>query len=308
MSTVYFLLRNNAQLGPYTIDELLQQSLRDKDLVWAEGSSTVWSFPSELTELQPWFPPKMKKEDQPEGTAEEKLERRAEELRQKALSASLQSSWQTSAKEASYEPHGFILPEEAQIEFIDHRNDRKRAIPLSEMLAAAMVTVIVGASLYGGRVFLGMSNKQEMTAALPVRVVAVQENTAKAPLTMAEPIADTATMLAADSLAAVDSLAAPVIRQEPVQIRKDKKQPDSSVKEPIAASNEIKVPEVSRSEETAKAVVNPPDADSVKKQAPEVQPEEKKKSLGQVLKGLFKKKKKDRQPADSSQTKEAPAN
>jgi hypothetical protein len=54
MHKVYLLLRNNKQLGPYSLDELLQQSLKPFDLVWVEGRSAGWRYPTEIDTLKPY--------------------------------------------------------------------------------------------------------------------------------------------------------------------------------------------------------------------------------------------------------------
>jgi hypothetical protein len=52
MQKVYLLLRSNKQSGPYTIDELLDLNLKPLDLVWVEGKSFGWSYPSEIESLK----------------------------------------------------------------------------------------------------------------------------------------------------------------------------------------------------------------------------------------------------------------
>jgi hypothetical protein len=52
MHKVYLLLRNNKQLGPFSLDELLQQSLQPFDLVWVEGRSAGWRYPTEIDTLK----------------------------------------------------------------------------------------------------------------------------------------------------------------------------------------------------------------------------------------------------------------
>lgn len=55
MHKVYLLLRNNKQQGPYSLEELLQQSLKPFDLVWVEGRSAGWKYPSEIETLKPFL-------------------------------------------------------------------------------------------------------------------------------------------------------------------------------------------------------------------------------------------------------------
>lgn len=56
MQRVYLLLRNNKQTGPHSFDELVQMGLKNSDLVWIEGKSFGWSYPSEIEALKPYIP------------------------------------------------------------------------------------------------------------------------------------------------------------------------------------------------------------------------------------------------------------
>src|SRR3954464_6534578 len=52
MQRIYLLLRNNKQSGPHTLDELINLALKPFDLIWIEGKSSAWSYPSEVAELK----------------------------------------------------------------------------------------------------------------------------------------------------------------------------------------------------------------------------------------------------------------
>lgn len=52
MSKVYLLLRNNKQSGPHSLEELLKLGLKPMDLIWVEGKSFGWSYPSEIQSLK----------------------------------------------------------------------------------------------------------------------------------------------------------------------------------------------------------------------------------------------------------------
>src|SRR5882762_5511745 len=54
--TTYLLLRDNKQSGPYTFDELKEKGLKAYDLVWIEGKSAAWRYPSEVDELSAFAP------------------------------------------------------------------------------------------------------------------------------------------------------------------------------------------------------------------------------------------------------------
>lgn len=55
MST-YLLLRNNKESGPFTTEQLVANGLKPYDLVWLQGKSAAWRYPSEIPELQPYAP------------------------------------------------------------------------------------------------------------------------------------------------------------------------------------------------------------------------------------------------------------
>lgn len=54
--TMYLLLRNNKQSGPYSLDDLKSMGLKAYDLVWLEGKSAAWRYPCEIEELKPFAP------------------------------------------------------------------------------------------------------------------------------------------------------------------------------------------------------------------------------------------------------------
>lgn len=56
MQKVYLLLRSNKQTGPYSLEELLQLNLKPFDLVWVDGRSAAWQYPSEIPSLKAYVP------------------------------------------------------------------------------------------------------------------------------------------------------------------------------------------------------------------------------------------------------------
>ena len=52
----YLLLRDNKESGPYMLDDLVRLGLKPYDLVWLEGKSAAWRYPSEINELKPYAP------------------------------------------------------------------------------------------------------------------------------------------------------------------------------------------------------------------------------------------------------------
>jgi hypothetical protein len=53
---MYLLLRNNKQSGPHSVDDLKSMGLKAYDLVWLEGKSAAWRYPSEIEELSSFAP------------------------------------------------------------------------------------------------------------------------------------------------------------------------------------------------------------------------------------------------------------
>lgn len=52
----YILLRDNKENGPFTLEELAAKGLKPYDLIWIEGRSAGWRYPSEIEELKPFAP------------------------------------------------------------------------------------------------------------------------------------------------------------------------------------------------------------------------------------------------------------
>lgn len=49
-------MRNNKQSGPFSKEELLQLGFKPYDLIWVEGKSALWRYPSEVPELKEYAP------------------------------------------------------------------------------------------------------------------------------------------------------------------------------------------------------------------------------------------------------------
>ncbi len=52
----YLLLRDNKQSGPYLVTEIIEKGIKPYDLVWLEGKSAAWRYPSEIEELKAYAP------------------------------------------------------------------------------------------------------------------------------------------------------------------------------------------------------------------------------------------------------------
>ncbi|TMI86105.1 MAG: hypothetical protein E6H08_21595 [Bacteroidetes bacterium] len=52
----YLLLRSNKQTGPFSQEQLIQLGLKPYDLIWVQGKSAAWRYPSEVPELKEYAP------------------------------------------------------------------------------------------------------------------------------------------------------------------------------------------------------------------------------------------------------------
>jgi hypothetical protein len=52
----YLLLRDNKQSGPYSLEEMIAKGFKPYDLIWAEGKSAGWRYPSEFLEFSAFAP------------------------------------------------------------------------------------------------------------------------------------------------------------------------------------------------------------------------------------------------------------
>jgi hypothetical protein len=300
MQKVYLLLRNNHQTGPFTLEELVQQKIRPADLVWIEGKSQAWSYPSEIKELKTssCFSELVETTGHPlhsstSPTADD-IEQRAEELRQRVLSFAPASFPQINFVRDKVYTDALNSIEKDSIDFVDHR---KKEVPALEWISGVAVTLIVAGGVYGGQKYFSAGSNL-----LPASTqsVAVDNHAAKVVI---RPNIQTA--LANYKEAHPDTAVLAV-----VEIKK----PDKPFKKRKVADALPAKRIVTPREETAAAVARIFVDEPIKEEALQVEPKpivsiepiEKKKSLGQVLKGLFKKKKKqDEKPEDVDGSKRA---
>ena len=52
----YRLLRSNKETGPYSQEEMIVMGFKPYDLIWVEGKSAGWRYPSEIPELKAYAP------------------------------------------------------------------------------------------------------------------------------------------------------------------------------------------------------------------------------------------------------------
>jgi hypothetical protein len=54
--SLYRLLRSNKESGPYSLNDLVTLGLKPYDLIWVDGRSAAWRYPSEILELKEYAP------------------------------------------------------------------------------------------------------------------------------------------------------------------------------------------------------------------------------------------------------------
>jgi len=155
MERVYLLLRNNGQTGPFTIDELLQQSLKPSDMIWIEGRSSAWTYLSEL-ELTPFIKKAEVVNRRPITKTEDEIEIKAEELRQRILAAAPKNHLSQHVTEIESYASPYKLSEN-KIEFVDIKKERriKKNTALIEFLLTCFVAGLFMLGIYKGKSFLG---------------------------------------------------------------------------------------------------------------------------------------------------------
>jgi hypothetical protein len=215
MQKIYLLLRNNTQLGPFTIEELLEQEILPTDLIWIEGKSLAWSYASELNLLKlarkgsdsahknasgsgqgshpgaaskrkrarlrrgetphhPEHPAPLLAAPMTSAFTEADVEKKAEELRQRALAAESTQYKRPTPVPSTYTP-AYSESEESDIEFVYHKRGLK--IPFPQILVGGLVIAMLVAGWYGQPLF---RQKTDMVDATATPLNSTEENTARA--------------------------------------------------------------------------------------------------------------------------------
>ena len=107
----YLLLRSNKQSGPYSLQQLVSSGLKPYDLVWVEGRSAAWRYPSEVEGLKAYAPAT---EEQPYDRFYKKKEEKPQE-KEIARPVQPQQEVYVAPKEETYVPpkeEVYVLPEE----------------------------------------------------------------------------------------------------------------------------------------------------------------------------------------------------
>lgn len=350
MQKIYLLLRNNNQLGPFTIEELLEQKLLPSDLVWVEGKSLAWSYVSELNLLKlarnggegphhaapgpvqssvhsaphhkrkhprirrsEIVPPPPSPEQRPRPAApltpapmssafsEGDVERKAEELRQRALAAERSFHHrQPTPAQTEYQPD-LIGAMDSDIEVVYHK--RGLNIPFPQMLVGGMVIAMLVAGWYGKPLFRQKIDTVDATA---TPLMNTQENAAAAtykPAPVPAVVTDTAAVTdSAQAEAAQASLAvytpaggassrAAVSSRPEVTVPATTPETTAAERPPVVQKQSEPVhTEPKEPEKTTPIVVTAKKEPADTEAAAAVNDESREKKKG-FLKGLFKKKK-----------------
>lgn len=308
MQKVYLLLRNNRQSGPFSIDELWQQNLRATDMVWIEGKSTAWAYLSEL-ELKPTVSDEKPVATMP-GRRVDDIEWKAEQLRKQALTYQPVAKPNIIPREPVKvkESTGENDTEPESIDFVDHRKDRRSI--LGEVLMTAVIIGIFAGGLYGGRTLF--FNQSGVASPVVTKMNTTDQhhaNKREIPVNEFDQINNVET-----TEPSIDSnilAALPQPKNNTARSTTPSTQPATKID-----SNEVAIHQPTtekQAEPVLPPVVKTTEADSTKNEKSKTEPEagvteetEKKKSLGQAIKGLFKKKKK--QTDNNTETKEEKEN
>lgn len=302
MERVYLLLRNNQQSGPFTIGELWQQQLKPTDMIWIEGKSNAWTFLAEL-ELTPFIASSLSEEKNTE-KAEDEIERKAEELRQKILSSSTSFYTPRTVERESYASPYYLSDNE--LEFVDHRKERRarKSAVIGELALTGVVVGLFALGIYKGKSFLGERKQVETSVATklntndehtaqrkhqePSLMIAAPDTTHK----LDSSIALVKPKLKKTHVVKPDSVAASAISQDNANsaVMPPNKKEDMTGQIPVEQAATVKKEDVKKEDAVVKkATVSSDKKEDDKKSAQE--PGEKKK--GFFLTHLFKKKKKE---------------
>jgi hypothetical protein len=347
MNRVYLLLRDNIESGPFSFDELLQQQLRSSDLIWIEGETNAWIYPYEIEDLRksltgktveqvslPAVVPSSAKIQKPEiknvnqeatkpsgipvkapKKTNDEIEKRAEELRKKALAFSSQHDFHQQPVLRpihDFQPH---LNERDSVNLVHHKPNN--GLPIGEVLVAAMVIGLVITGWYGGANKYFFNQKAPVVNSVATQLVASDTHAAAAAFPKKSTAYADSVTASVDSAATNNGNATTVFqattKKTPSRLAQDspfveKKNdlavqnniPDTESKESSKSISEEKKPveNIAVKEPEKKPVVTEEKKSSeIKKETDTKEAvkneEDKKKTIGDVFKGLFKKKHKN---------------
>jgi hypothetical protein len=316
MQKVYLLLRNNQQTGPHSLEELLQLGIKPLDLVWVEGKSYGWSYPSEIDTLKPFVTittskkielPAEQKETKPSNeklqvpgkkifvslpvgnafssmpsssAAPDMIEQKAEELRKRIQSWSPQNPSQEEEIKTNYTRSINDVEEDYTSWVFQKKTKKKRFLSKRNWI----ITGIIGVGLTGGWL-IGKVVFREPAGRSMELVQKSSNNVPDAGVPEEKSTSDPVFVSKQQPLKPLSNSRA---------TKKTKKKIAISPKTKTTVASQASTPEIVQKKEPGPTVENvPPIIEEKSEPTVAEAPKEKKKTLKQILGGLFKKNKKD---------------
>lgn len=303
MEKVYLLLRNNVERGPFTRTQLISQPLFDTDLIWVEGVSTSWMTPSELHELEEKKIPQVAMLSTtavvPTPTHIPPPPKTPLVYSGNGIASYDSSNFPNYKGLASKTPPSF---DQNGIDIFIHKKG-VRLVSLDQLAGVAFIALVVTTAWFGRHQFF-TQKPQTYSAVTPAAFMSEQSFAAKNAILQTEIETTTSfqdTMTATPALTGPQKINAPsgkknnasntvineAVEDTPVQVAKNIEAVESRP-EPVKL-------------ETTPAIKEETKAEAIKPQPEQIAQDvtvtdeevKKKKSLGQAIKGIFKKKNKD---------------
>ena len=279
MEKVYLLLRQNIQSGPFTLDELADLQLQPTDLIWIEGESQSWNTPASISDDGKGFRgPDTNDWVSPRGDEG----RRAPDQRGSQASLAIEAATVPSGRSGTYRD-----PED--IELIVHKKGGA-TVSLVQLLGVAAVTALL--ALAWDNRFKLLQTQEEAISYASAPVIFVP----RSPEHIPKPAATT--FIAADSSSKLRDQSINEV-QTGVKSKKNTSKPSGAKAASPVLIQPVQETEVQEMND-ALPIVDPTDTKII--DTPVTAPQDgieeggetvKKKTLGQAIKGLFKKKNKE---------------
>ncbi len=324
MNKVYLLLRDNHQSGPFTIDELIQQQLKATDLIWVEGRSTAWNYPYEMEEFKSIVQPPVERWQpaiprpatmtevhekisvlpaSPVLHGNEELEHKAEQIRLRTIHYAQQN--ELPYFDTPDNPGNGSWAVRENIHFVHHT--RRKYVTLPQLIATGLVTILLASAWYGDWSVIKVKPEMVTAAATPV-AFSEEKPAVPQPSIVAASADTTVTEFQPAAYAAASSASAqpkPAVNQQSLAVHPVVVDTESvaaieaeaqhaakkEATEPVEPK-EIRKDPVPIETKPVEAVKKEPVVETTTNKQVEEEPREKKK-LGQVIKGIFKKKDKE---------------
>jgi hypothetical protein len=230
MSRVYRLLRNNKELGPFSIGELLGQQLRPSDMLWIEGESTAWCYLREI-ELTLSHQENKSTSKSPASFSERaQLENRSDELRRNIMHYKHQQIPVKEEKGPDGELHYYIATaDQSTIDFVDHRQQKSTIV--NDVLMTGLIVGLFTGGLYGGRKLF--SKNEERVASS--QAISVDQHAGKAP---ADTNSNRSPLTFSGLAITPDSLQTMTVSKTKLPVNRKSKPDTALVKPPIVISQD----------------------------------------------------------------------